>query len=309
MNFLTRALCAATLLGAPTAFAGLLPSGSFEILTQDDSGGGWVINHIPGAGDRLWGCKDVKVAEGCTQLHFNDWTAGTGMEFIHITDTSMKGWFVLKVPLKGHFLFACSDPEGTPKCDPVNLDLLPPMPGLARVFPDYDCQEGCSVPAKGGGGGLSIGGGGGETKNVIEGAAKGDMWLEASLKLPGPVNLYSCTGLESSPVCKLVLPDFLVIDREKLGFKKYEEIYVEDADKNRTYGPGVRIADIDEGSAAEEAKLRPGDVIVKVGEFEVNRQGHLKQLFSQYPAGFPIEVTLDDGRKVELKAKRKEKKK
>jgi len=145
----------------------------------------------------------VKSGTGCTQLHFNEWTAGTGMEFIHITDTSMKGWFLLKVPLKGHFLYACSAPEATPVCDPVHLDLIPPMPGLARVWPDYDCTEGCSVAAKASGGLL---GGGGDAKNVIEPAAKGDMWLEASLKLPGPVNLYACTNLESSPECKLVLP-------------------------------------------------------------------------------------------------------
>ncbi len=67
----------------------------------------------------------------------------------------------------------------------------------------------------------------------------------------------------------------------------------------------MRIADIEDDTVADDAKLRVGDVIVKVGEFEVNRKGHLVQLLSQYPAGYRIELTLDDGRTVQLKAKRK----
>ncbi|MCK6527643.1 PDZ domain-containing protein [Myxococcota bacterium] len=314
MRKLVFAAAAALLVAtaAQPAHAGLLKSGSFEVLSGDDKGGGWVINHIPALGDRLWGCADVKTVQDCKQVYFEKWTPATSLEFIHVTDSSMKGWLKLSVPVVGDYLLACEDPKGEPRCTEVELELRPPLAGIDRVWPDYDCDKGCSQPAPGasagGGGGLPIPGlgkgGGGAKPNVVQAARQGDMWMQASLKLPGPVNLYACRNLESKPECRLALPDFLIIDREALGLKKLEEIEHETSDGTE-YGPGVRIVEVEPDSAAEKSKLRGGDVIKSVGGFPVNRIKHLDALLAQYPATYTIPIELDNGDRVKLKVFRK----
>ncbi len=300
-------------LSGGAAFAAFgLPSGSFELFTADNKGGGWVINHIPVRGDSLWGCGDAQNVQDCKQVYLEHWTPATKLEFIHVSESSMKGWLKMSVPVYGDILLACEDPKGSPSCEEVDLELRPPLAAIARVWPDYPCKEGCSSPApgasSGGGGGLPIpglgGGGGGPKNNVVEPAAYGTMWLHAALKLPGPINLYACRNLESKPECRLTLPDYLLIDRAALGLKKLEEIIVEEGDSKK-YGPGVRIVEVEDGSAAQKAKLRAGDVIVKVGGFAVSRIAHLNALLAQYPATYEIPLELENGDRVKLKPSRK----
>lgn len=280
-------------------------SGSFEVFSVDDSGGGWVVHHMPGRGDTLWGCQAVKSVASCTQVYMDEWKTGTSLSFIHITDKSQKGWLRVRAPGLGDYLLACQDPTGAPSCASVELELRPATSNFSRVWPDYDCSFACETDTCCGGKVLP------ETSpaSVIEPAAKGDMWLELGIKVPGPVNLYACRNLETAPECQLTVPNWLALDRENVGIKKIEDIEVEAADGSVTYGPGVRVSVVDEESVAAEAGIAEGTVITKVGEFEVNRKAHARFLMLQYPALDKIPLTLDGGKVVDLVPNRKPSKK
>lgn len=298
---------AAALLAVNTASAGPLsfgPAPGFEVYTQDAAGGGWVINRMPGRGDTLWGCGDVKSVETCTQVYFNDWRSGTKLNFLHVSKDSMKAWLVLTAPGFGDVLLACSEPEGTPMCSVVELDIRPKLASYSRVWPDQACVSAC-------GGDACCGDTLPETdpRALVEDKAMADMWLQVGTKLPGPSNMYACTGLAAEPVCQLAVPNWLALDRENLGFKKLEDIENEGADGEVVYGPGVLVSKLDEESVAYEAGFREGDIILKVGEYETNQASHARNLMLQYPALAPMPVTKGDGTVVELVARRKPKKK
>lgn len=305
---LQRLFVLSTLMMATTAQAGLLPelpTGGFEVFATDSNGGGWVIHHFPGRGDTLWGCKDVSNIDNCTPVYLNDWRNGASMSFLHVSDRTQSGWLKLSVPTQPDHILACKSPEGTPECEDVRLALLPPASSVKRIWPDYACDKGC----EGGGGGLMGGGSlNAAAQGVIEPAANGTMLVQGGPALPGAVNLYACRNLESSPECELTVPNWLAVDRENIGLKKLEEIETE-TDDGTEYGPGVIITDVVEDSVAWKAKLRPGMTIIKVGEFQVNRAGHLKAMLAQYTAGAEIKLTLDGGKTVSLRPRPKPAKK
>ena len=290
------------------AHAGLIPGSSgpgpgFEVFSTDAKGGGWIIHHMPGRGDTLWGCKDLAAVDECVQVFFNEWKTGAKIKFIHVTDKSQKGWLVLTAPAMGDYLYACQDPKGAPACTLMDLELRPATAKYNRVWPAYDCKFECgdkltcgeSLPDT-------------DARRIIGPAEKGDMLLEAGIMIPGPVNLYACKGLESKPVCELTIPNWLALDRQDIGFKSLENIETEAADGTVTYGPGVRIKKMDEASVAFEAGFREGQVITKIGPFETSKDTHARYLMAQWPAEQVLPITLEDGKVIELKIRRKPKK-
>lgn len=275
-------------------------SSSFEVFATDGEGGGWVINHIPIRGDMLWGCADLSRVDECEFVPLPDFVPATQLDFLHVTEDSQAGWLRVRVPVVGDFLMACYDPETNPSCKKIDLELRPPLAGLEREWPGYDN----AALADTGGGPMAMLTGGGPAApgpdGAIEPAKKGDMWLSASLKLPGPVNLYACRGLEGSPECELTIPDFFLIDREDIGFKKVSEEY-----NNADQVIGVRVEDIEEGSAADKADVRIGDVLVSVDGFPIKNDKHFKGLIAQYPATFSFYVELENGDKLKVRVRRK----
>lgn len=307
----SRSATAVLLVGASfasVASAGLIPGltgpkPGFEIFSVDNKGGGWVIHHFPGRGDSLWGCKDVTAVEDCTQVFFSEWKTATSMNMIHVTDKSQKAWFVLNAPAMGDYLYACENPEAAPVCKLVELELRPPIASYERVWPSYDCKFECgdkapccdTLPET-------------DARRLIETAEKGDMWLQAKMPVGGPVNLYACKTLEASPVCTLAIPDYLALDRQDLGFKTIEDIEHENADGTITYGPGVLVSKVDEDTAAWEAGFREGMIITKVGPFDVTRAKHARYVMGQYLAESSLTFTLEDGKTMDVKIRRKPKK-
>lgn len=276
------------------------PGPGFQVFSVDNKGGGWIINHMPGRGDTLWGCKDLLQVQTCTQVYFNEWKTGSKLEFLHVTDKSQKGWLVLSAPAMADELYACADPEGTPVCTRMEMELRMPMAGYKRVWPAYDCEFECgdkascadSLPEW-------------DARRLIETAEKGDMLLQAGNGLPGPSNLYACRGLESAPMCQLSLPNWLALDRQDVGIKTLEDIENEQSDGTVTYGPGVRIKKMDEETVGWDAGLREGDVITKVGPFETNTAKHARYLMLQYPALASFTLTLEGGKEVVITPRRK----
>jgi len=294
-------LLSACCLLTSTASAKVGASSSFEIFATDGEGGGWVINHIPVRGDMLWGCADISRVDECEFVPLPDFVPATELDFLHVTEDSQAGWLRVRVPVVGDFLMACYNPESGPRCEKIDLELRPPLAGLEREWPGYD---GAAPVADGGGGPMAALAGGGPAapgpEGAIEPAKKGDMWLSASLKVPGPVNLYACRNLESSPECELTIPDWFLIDREDIGFKKVSE----EVD-GRGEVIGVRVEDIEEGSAADKADVRIGDVLVSVDGFPIKNDKHFKGLIAQYPATFSFYVELDNGDKLKIRVRRK----
>ncbi len=287
------------LLAATAAEAKVGASSSFEIFATDGEGGGWVINHIPVRGDMLWGCADIADVEECQFVPLPDFVPATELDFLHVTEDSQAGWLRVRVPVVGDFLMACYNPESGPRCEKVDLELRPPLAGLEREWPAY-----AVAPAADAGGGPMAALTGGAPpapgpEGAIAPAKKGDMWLSASLKVPGPVNLYACRNLESRPECELTIPDWFLIDREDIGFKKVSEEL--DSQGNVI---GVRVEDLDEGSAAEQADVRIGDVLVSVDGFPIKNDKHFKGMIAQYPATFSFYVELDNGDKLKIRVRR-----
>jgi len=304
---MSRSLLLFLVFAASSAFAGPMPAGSFEVQSVDDAGGGWVIHHVPGLGDRLWGCQDLAMVGECKQVYLGNWSPASKIRFLHISDDSQKAWMVVSVPALGDFLYACSDPEGKAACDPVELELRPPTASYKRVWPDYPCAEGCPGAAASSGGGLMGGmtGGGGPSAPVIESSARGNIWLSAAIKMPGAVNLYACRNLETAPECQLAIPDLLMVDRENIGFKKYDEVESKANDAKGRPLMGIELSDVDEGSAAERSKFREGDVIIRVDGFAIKNKAHFKAILMQYPATFEIPIELESEERIILRVRRK----
>jgi hypothetical protein len=279
-------------------------SGDFDVYSVDDQGGGWVINRIPVRGDLLWGCKDVATVQECDPVPLPDFYPATVLNFLHISDDSQAAWLRVSVPVLGDYLMACFDPEGKPHCDIVDLELRPPTATLAREWPDYE-DVGAAAAAGGGGPLAALSGGDAPLPPaaIIEPPMKGDMWLSAALKIPGPLNLYACRNLEGRPECKLAIPDYYLVDREDVGFKKFSEVPTSASSS----GVGILVDELVEGSAAEEADIRAGDVIVKVCGFEIKSDKHFKGLIAQIPATYSIPVHFENGDKVKIKVRRKPK--
>jgi len=294
-----------TLALAGTASAkGLMSGGSFDIFSPDEGGGGWVINHIgvPGYGDTLWGCADVANVKECRPVPLPDFVPMTSLKFFHVDEDTQAGWLNVSVPIVGDFLMACYDPEGSPYCEKVPMELRPPvLVSYKREWPGYDHAP--DAAAGGGGGPMAMMGGGAPSvppEGVIEPGSKGDMWLSAGAKPPGPINLYACRDLNGNPECQLAIPDWFLFDRENIGFKKVEMLEGREGDP-----VGISIVELEEGSAAEAADLRPGDVIVKVAGFPLKNDKHFKGLLMQFPATYRIPVELENGDRVKIKVRRK----
>jgi hypothetical protein len=288
---------------AGPALAGLLPGlggpPAFEVFAVDANGGGWIIHHMMGRGDTLWGCKDVTNVTECVQVYFEDWKPASKMSFIHVTDTSQRGWLKLSVPVLGDYLFACSDPEGTPACARVDLDLRPALASFSRTWPAYDCKPECTAGTNCESATLPTT----DARRVIETAEKGDMLLQLGI-VPGPSNLYACRNLESAPACELTIPNWLAFDRQDIGLSKLAN--VEDDDSNVL--PGALVDVVDEESAAAAAGLKEGDQITAIGGLTVRNAAHARYLLLQYPADQTVTITLDGGRTVDVKISRKPRK-
>ena len=275
-----------------------LPTGSFEIYSSDESGGGWVIHRIPGKGDQLWGCKDVMDAKTCKLVPLPDWNTGTALNFLHVSEGSMNAWLKVTPPLQGDTLMACKDPEERPDCARVKVPSEPPVPDYNREWPAYDAG-----PAAAGGGGMMGALGGGAPAlgpgALIEDASKADMWMSAGVKITGPVNLYACRNLATEePECVVGIPGWYVIDREDLGFKKIEAIPTKK-------GVLIQVVEVVEGSVAAEAGVQAGMVIAKVGGVRIKNESHFKGQMSQYPAGFSFTLKTKDDDVIKLKPRRK----
>lgn len=293
-----RALASVALLAiAPAAFAvpGLpLPVDGFEVFSIDAKGGGWVIHHQKGRGDSLWGCKDLLGVDKCVQVHLEEWKSASRIEAIHISKDSQNAWIEISAPAMGEFLYACKDPEGTPTCKQVALDMRPvPMAKIERVWPTRDCafecgDKGDALPEN-------------DWRRKIEDKAKADMWIEVSSTGVGATQFYACKGLAGDPTCVLALPNWLTVDRQNIGLEDLDN--VEDAEKNVL--PGALVGKVDEESVAYAAGFREGMKIKAVGAFEVRNAAHAKYMLIQYPALQPIKVTLDDGKVIEVTAQRK----
>jgi hypothetical protein len=277
------------------------PPPGFQVFSVDDQGGGWVIHHMGGRGDTLWGCADLTAVDECQQVYFNEWKTATKLEFLHVTDATQMGWLKLSAPGMGDYLLACTDPEGAPSCTAVDLELRPPLASYKRIWPNKHCASECdeafsSLPEW-------------DARRIIGPQIEATMWLQVGTKIGGSLNLYACRNLDSTPECELTLPNWLALDRENIGFKKLEDIENEADNGSVTYGPGVMISKLNEGSVAWDAGLRETMIITKVGDYEVNRAKHARYLMLQFPANDGFMVTLQDGRELEIKARRKPKKK
>lgn len=283
---------------------GVLPSGSFDIFTIDAGGGGWVIHKIPIKGDLLWGCQDVKDVTRCNPVPLPDFMPGTSLEFIHIDNKTQAAWLKVTAPPFGDSLMACYEPESNqPRCSKVKLEAAPPVASLDRIWPAYAGDD-AADSGGGGGGGLLGGLGGGAPAGPsnaarIEGASASNMWLTASIPVPGPVNLYACRGLASEPECQLAVPDVYQVLRADVGFKKISSV----TNKKGRF-VGVKVEEVVEGSAAFRAKIRPGMLIVKIGGFPLKNEAHFKGLLTQWPATYEIPVELKDGETVNIKVRR-----
>lgn len=294
------AFLAALLLPLSASALPKMPTGSFDIYSSDESGGGWVIHRIPGKGDQLWGCKDIIDASTCKLVALPDWNTATALNFLHVSEGSMNAWLKVTPPLQGDTLMACKNPEDKPKCKRVKVELNPPIANYEREWPAYD-NGGAGA---GGGGGMMGALGGGAAPGpeaLMEDPSKADMWMSAGVKVTGPVNLYACRGLDSDePECELSIPGWLIIDREDIGFKKVEAL------KGKK-GVAIQVVEVIEGSAAAEAGIQPGMIITRVGGFRIKNEGHFKGLMSQYPATFSFSLKVKDEGNIKVKAKRKPK--
>lgn len=295
MNARIATVAAALAMVSTPAFAlKLMPKKGFEIYSVDGKGGGWVIHRAPGRGDTIWGCKDLAKMDKCTQVYFAEWKPAAVVELLHVSEDSNNAWMVLKTPAMSDVLFACKDPEGTPTCEAIDLEMHMKLGSISRTWPSKECDyacgdgDGCAKPLPGD-----------DPRVIIEAKGQADIWLSVGPKIPGDANLYSCTGLAGTPSCSLALPNWLAYDREKLGFKKLEDV---------EGSPGAIVSKIDEETAAWEAGFREGTKIVKVNGFEVKNAKHAGYMMSQFPAETPFMVELGDGSTVELKARRKPKK-
>ena len=306
--FIGSAALAAIFMVAPAADAapfggggGLMASGDFEVYSQDDQGGGWVIHKIPIKGDLLWGCGDVATVDRCEPVPLPDFMPATTLSFLHVDKESMAAWLRVSVPGFGDSLMACYSPEDKPRCEKVTLKLAPPMTDLKRVWPAYD-HAGAAAAVSGGGGPLAGLTGGGDSgpppEALLEDPSKGNMWLSAGIVVPGPVNMYACKDLNGEPTCGLAVPDIYQIHRANVGFKKVSAVQ---NSKGKT--TGILIEELVEGSAAMRAKLKVGDVIKRVGGFNLKSVIHFKGLLTQWPATYKIPVELKGGDVVNIKVR------
>jgi len=261
------------------------PQAGFDVYAVDEAGGGWTVHRLPGRGDTLWGCADVREEpKACVQVFFAAWRTGTQLEVIHVSDTSQAMWLRLHAPGWGDTLLACYDPETRPRCAPIPLELFPRRASLGRVWPPYAGPEEGGHPD-------------GDPRQRVEPVSKGAMWIEAGANVPGPVNLYACVGLDDGePRCRMGLPNLLRIERQGLGFRR-----LQDARPDRSSpSEGAVVVKLDEDSAGFAAGLREGDVIVAVGGFTALDARTVQELAKQYPAGTAVPFDLQDGRTIEV---------
>jgi len=295
----SAAFCLAFLLPVLAFALPKMPTGSFEIYSPDEAGGGWIIHRIPGKGDQLWGCKDILEASTCKLVAMGAWNTGAAINFLHVSNDSMAAWLKVTPPLQGDTLMACYSPEEKPKCKRVKVELNPPLANYEREWPSYG--GGGAAPASGGGMMGAIGGGAPAMgpEQLLEDPSKAEMWMSAGVKVTGPVNLYACRKLaEGEPECELSIPGWLIIDREDIGFKKVEVL-------GGKKGVAIQVVEVVEGSVAHAAGIGPGTIITRVGGFRIKNESHFKGLMSQYPATFSFKLTIKDGDPIRLKAKRK----
>lgn len=275
---MTRAALVLGLAVAAAAVAADDPVG-FDVFSVDGQGGGWVVHRLPGRGDSLWGCADVaREPEACVQVFFEAWRTGSQLDILHITRDTQRAWVRLRATGWGDTLLACVEPETAPRCTPVGLDLWPARAQLDRVWPPYTRVEEGGFPD-------------GDPRQRIEPVEAADLWIEAGPAIPGPVNLYACIGLAGdAPRCRVGLPNLLRIEREGLGLRRLEDV----RPTRGAPSEGARIVRIDEGSAAWDAGLREGMVILGVGGFEVREATRVRELASQYPAGAVVPFRTAD---------------
>ena len=155
--------------------------------------------------------------------------------------------------------------------------------------------------------GLALPGLGGGDKSASDAAPvvaphPDEFWLEASLMVPGPVNLYACRGLSAKDAkCTLAINALTFVQREDFGMSKLEAVEI-GKKKRKT---GILVGKVAEDSAAAKAGLSEGDVIVKAGGFSLYSPLHLKGVLAQIAAGKKIKLTLSSGDNVTLKRSRK----
>ncbi|MFM2160629.1 MAG: hypothetical protein RLZZ383_141 [Pseudomonadota bacterium] len=269
------------------------PSGDFEVFAVDDGGGGWIAHHLTRRGDALWGCADVSVAARCQQVFFEAWAVGARIQVLHVDAQTQRAWVVLSAGGDADVLYACEAPEASPRCQAVPLELRPPLARLHVAWPPPPTRLACEAP------GCPFVPPTSPALRVGP-ASAGQLWLEAAAPTAGAVNLYACRDLNGSPNCALSVPDWLAVDRGEIGVGRWEDIAVVDDAGVTTWGPGVRATRIDVGSAAAQAGLVDGDVVVSIGGFAVSRADHARAVIGQFPAMQEVSVGLADGRTLRL---------
>lgn len=124
------------------------------------------------------------------------------------------------------------------------------------------------------------------------------------------VSLESQKGEQQSPASLMQWPQLFWLaeyDRPHMGIRPQDL----NQDLARYFGVpprgGVLIAEVREGGPAEEAGLKPGDILTKMGDEEVESSEGARDILQDYEPGDDIELTLiRAGKTLKMKVKVKE---
>lgn len=262
-------------------------------LQEVHEGGGWVVHRLGGVNDILLGCEPPASVEACTQVLLPGYIPGTSLEFVFVDTTTGTGWLVAHRPVVGDLLFVCRSPLAKPSCERVTLPEQPSNAAFSRV------GRVRGGPPEGGAGGpappVVLGGhlpGGNHVHHTHdEDGPGGAIWLSVSIPVVGDVSLYACRDLEGEPNCAAAAEHLLKVDRVPAGFRRLADMEV-----------GVEVRALAPGGPAEQAGLRPGDVVVAVAGLPVHSVLELHGALAQMSADEPIDVLTARGelRKITL---------
>ena len=267
------------------------------------SEGGWLVFTIPVVGDLLYACPPLGGQETkCKSVVLPIRGVGSVLERWFVDPESGSAWFRISAPPMGDFLLACFDPRGAPYCTVVDIEERPPIAllsllgrekagGLTGLLPS-PLAAGSPTPAL-------------PERGLCCGHDQdwnsSRFWMVAALPAPGPVNLYSCGGLNSTPACDLAVLGLAFIEAEDFGLQKLSLGYTKGGADGHTIGRGIVIGGVATGSVAERAGLNDGDVVMSAAGFELLSTAHLKGLLMQVPVGDSIRLEVEGKGLIKLK--------